>query len=149
MRLLSFTLHLIPSLNPSGTFPSSSVPPTKTPHPWWGEYWLSFSSFHHTLLLLLLTLRCCQQSPGLVLRAPPVRPVCSGLWWELHSSTHHSGWEAYCLLSFFCSLCFPPQQDRKTEEIQQERQTEGARESGRRQAERDVRISPIFFFFFV
>lgn len=63
----------------------------------------------------------------------------------LRTPLHHSLQWMRSLLSPLPLLfpLFPPQQDRKTEEIQQERQ--GERENGRRQAERDVRISQIFF----
>lgn len=62
----------------------------------------------------------------------------------LRAPLHHSLQWMRSLLSPLILLfpLFPPQQDRKTEEIQQGRQRE--REDGWRQAERDVRISPIF-----
>lgn len=76
----------------------------------------------------LWTLECCQQSSGLVLRAPPVHAVCSALHWEL--PLQHSLQWMRSLLSPLALLfpLFPPQQDRKTEEIQRER---GRVEAGR------------------
>lgn len=82
----------------------------------------------------LWTLGCCQQSSGLVLRAPPVHPVCPALHWELHSTTHYRGWEAYCLLSLFCSLCFPHSKTEKQRKSSNEgrgrERTGGGRQRG-------------------
>lgn len=86
------------------------------------------------------------------------RVLSTVLWPSSHSSSlpslssfllrapfHHSLQWTKSLLSPLVLLfpLFPPQQDRKTEEIQQERQREGG--DRWRQAERDVGISALFF----
>lgn len=71
-------------------------------------------------------------------------PVCPALCWELCTS-HYRGWEAHCLLSVFCSLCFPHS---KTEK--QRKSSKGDRgdsKDGRRQAEWDVGISTTFLLY--
>lgn len=95
-----------------------------------------------------LTLICCQQSHGLVLKEPPVRPVPLQCCWERHSTTHCS---MRSLLSPRC-LLFPLFCHSKTEKqrksSKRDRQTEREwREKRRRQTGRDVRISDFSLFF--
>lgn len=82
----------------------------------------------------LLTLICCQQSHGLVLKEPPVHPVRPALS-TVESCTPPltTVYEKLTVSSMSFVPFVLPQQDRKTEEIQQERQTERGREKRGRQ----------------
>lgn len=130
-------------------FPS---PPIIIPRPWYSVIYglFSFPFSLHILSAsnppfhLVLTLDSGAQSTVLwpsshSTTSPPSLPS-----FLLRAPLHHSLQWMRSLLSPLVLLfpLFHPQQDRKTEEIQQERQRE--RENGWRQAERDVRIILIF-----
>lgn len=90
----------------------------------------SFPFSTETLYFVSLWLVCCQKSSALVLIAS-VRLVWPAFYWELHSTTHYSGLRAYCLLSFFCSLCLPHSKTEKQRKSSRRDRGRGEKGGGR------------------